>query len=239
MCESNSWHERLTQDGFVLITRIFSQEELRTAEKAIGSMLSGLGDAVLASEDRAAYGARNILTPEIADLARKSHLKSYIMQILGTESGVVRGLYFDKPPGHSWALPWHRDLNIAVRRHGKKGTFTKATTKSGVPHVQAPVSLLSNMLTARIHIDAMNDYNGPLRVVPGSHLTDSTECSDPVVVRCSPGDVLLMRPLVLHSSSQCAPEHTEHRRIIHLECAPNRSLPDDYEWHDFISFSDD
>jgi len=68
--------------------------------------------------------------------------------VLGPQGGLTRGLYFDKPPGNSWALPWHRDLTIAVKQHGPLGCFTNPTKKAGVPHVQAPAELLARMVTA-------------------------------------------------------------------------------------------
>jgi len=57
-------------------------------------------------------------------------------------------VYFDKPPGHSWALPWHKDYSLAVREHGRAGVFTKPTVKAGVPHVVALV--LTAALAARL-----------------------------------------------------------------------------------------
>ena len=42
-------------------------------------------------------------------------LASALQTALGPGLGLVRVLYFDKPPGQSWALPWHKDLTIAVR----------------------------------------------------------------------------------------------------------------------------
>src|SRR5207237_1423651 len=109
--------------------------------------------AVLAEYGGPASGARNLLQlwPDIIDLARQPALVAAVTSVLGTEAGLMRGLYFDKPPGQSWALPWHRDLTIAVQRHGELGTFRKPTTKAGVPHVEAPRDLLQTLLTARIH----------------------------------------------------------------------------------------
>ena len=49
------------------------------------------------------------------------------------------------------------------------------------------------------------------------------------------GDVLLMRPLVAHSSGRSHPDTPRHRRIIHLEFAAAAELPDGYEWRDFIA----
>jgi len=47
------------------------------------------------------------------------------------------------------------------------------------------------------------------------------------------GDVLLIRPLVAHSSGQSHADTREHRRILHLEFAASAELPDGYRWHDF------
>jgi ectoine hydroxylase-related dioxygenase (phytanoyl-CoA dioxygenase family) len=43
-----------------------------------------------------------------------------------------------------------------------------------VPHVEAPEEVLREMVTAGIHLDEVTDENGPLKVVPGSHLTGKT-----------------------------------------------------------------
>lgn len=197
-------------------------------------------DGFLTDADGSISGARNLLRiwPDVVNLARRPGLLDPLREVLGRDAGVVRGLFFDKPPGRGWALPWHKDYNVAVRAHGKLGRFTKPTTKARVPHVEAPADLLGRMLTARIHLDDMTDENGPLRVIPGSHRSYRTggECpSSPVVLRCRAGDVLLMRPLLTHASSHCDPATTRHRRVIHLECAPSPVLPDRYEWHDFVS----
>ena len=55
-----------------------------------------------------------------------------------------------------------------------------------------------------------------------------------VLVTAAPGDVLAMRPLLLHRSEETRPGCTLHRRILHLEFAGCPTLPDDYQWHSFI-----
>lgn len=104
--------------------------------------------------------------------------------------------------------------------------------KAGIPHAEAPVEVLDQMLTVRVHLDAMTDANGPLRVVPGSHRGEvSTDSA--VDVRCNAGDVVLMRPRLLHASAHCSPGHVGHRRVIHLELSGCWELPDGYEWDTF------
>jgi ectoine hydroxylase-related dioxygenase (phytanoyl-CoA dioxygenase family) len=147
---------------------------------------------------------------------------------------MVRALYFDKPPDRSWSLPWHRDRTIAVKRNDVlTDDFRKPTMKSGIPHVEAPESLLANMLTLRIHLDAMTAENGPLSVIPGSHIVQRESMRQPVQLNADAGDVLAMRPLLSHSSTASREGTTMHRRVIHLEFAPHAELPDGFEWHSF------
>lgn len=234
------WCEQLETDGFALFRGVFDVEDVQRALAEWDEVhrQHAANEAILASENGPAYGARNLLQlwPRVMELTRKPALCNTLQEILGGNAGVVRVLFFDKPPGHSWALPWHKDYNIAVVEHGVEGTFTKPTTKAGVPHVMAPFSLLSTMLTVRIHLDDVTSQNGPLRVIPGSHrfyATGEDEPGELVAVHCQAGDVLLMRPLLTHSSGHCQPDVKSHRRIIHLECATSILLPDGYRWHQY------
>jgi hypothetical protein len=228
----------LNRDGYALVRGVLNSDSVaRAADDCAAALMSGeAADSVLTSRPGRAYGARNLLRlwPGAVDLLRQSPLAAVLKDILGEAAGVVRGLYFDKPPGESWSLPWHRDMTIAVKSHGPLGRFNKPTTKAGVPHLEAPVDLLATMLTARIHLDAMTAENGPLQVVPGSHRLDAAP--RPVeTIHCAAGDVLLMRPLVSHASIVSAEGCTEHRRIVHLEMSPTKELSDGYEWHDWVA----
>lgn len=148
----------------------------------------------------------------------------------------MRGLYFDKPPAGSWSLPWHRDLTIAVRDNTLPSrAFRNPTRKAGVPHVEAPDEVLRQMLTLRIHLDDATPENGPLQVIPGSHTSrESPGEGPPVVVLAQAGDVLAMRPLLLHASGESKPGTMLHRRVIHLEFAAEERLPDGYAWRRFV-----
>jgi Phytanoyl-CoA dioxygenase (PhyH) len=232
--------DHLQTDGFAIVPDVLSASEVHAAQDACSRALtaSAAASSVLADRDGAAYGARNLLQlwPNVVELARAPKLAALLMQIVGSDGGLVRGLYFDKPPGHSWALPWHRDLTIAVQKHGVLGRFRKPTTKAGVPHVEAPADLLATMLTVRIHLDDVTDANGPLRVIPGSH--NSTAERAEVILRCHAGDAILVRPLLLHASGHSAEGHAEHRRTVHLEFAPSAELGEGYEWWEFILIED-
>lgn len=235
------WQARLANDGYAILPGVLTAGAVsRTiAEWDAVCRRYAAEPSFLAGPDGCVTGARNLLRmwPAVLELARQPGLLESLIEVLGPSAGVVRGLFFDKPPGRGWALPWHKDYNIAVRRHGRTGRFTKPTTKAGVPHVEAPVEVLSRMVTARIHLDDMVDDNGPLRVIRGSHRADRSggeEIRPPVAIHCRASDAVLMRPLLTHASGHSDPATTRHRRTIHLECAPSADLPDGYKWHDFV-----
>lgn len=235
------WNVQLATDGYAILPGVLTADDVADVLADWSQVCRrNAGDpAFLTGDDGAVSGARNLLRlwPGVVDLARRPGLLEPLIWLLGSRAGVVRGLYFDKPPGRGWALPWHKDYTVAVRGHGLIGRFSKPTRKAGVPHVEAPADLLGRMVTVRIHLDDMTGENGPLRVIPGSHRFDRTADElprPPVVVHCRAGDVLLMRPLLTHASGHPDPATAHHRRIIHLECAQSPTLPDGYDWHDYL-----
>ena len=198
--------------------------------------------AILGAKKGEAFAARDLLRnwPGVGDLIVGTAIHGYLLDALGPKTGIVRALFFDKPPGNSWALPWHKDYMIAVKALGKEGMFTHPGMARGIPQVKAPKSLLEKMLTVRVHLDDMDEDNGALKVIPGSHRNyalNEDAATEPVMIRCLAGDVLFMRPLLTHASSRGKRDSTRHRRILHLECAPASALADDFEWHDFKPIS--
>ncbi|TWU57627.1 phytanoyl-CoA dioxygenase family protein [Rubripirellula reticaptiva] len=190
------------------------------------------------------YAARNVITavPVVKSLWRQEPLLGFLRHFLGDEFGLVRVLFFDKPPDRTWALPWHKDTAIAVKNNSiESPSFSRPTLKAGVPHLVACDSVLARMLTLRLHLDEVTDDNGPLKVIPRSHVSSSSEgdgAGAAVTIYASVGGVLAMRPLISHSSGSSVPGTTRHRRILHLEFSADRRLPDGVEWHEFVSLAD-
>jgi ectoine hydroxylase-related dioxygenase (phytanoyl-CoA dioxygenase family) len=96
---------------------------------------------------------------------------------------------------------------------------------------------LENMLTVRVHLDDTDLDNGALKVLPGSHLNGRLSVAEieqwrknvsPCICAVVAGDLLLMRPLLLHASA--AAIKPAHRRVIHLEFAA-QPLSDGLEWY--------
>jgi hypothetical protein len=148
----------------------------------------------------------------------------------------VRALFFDKTPDANWKVAWHQDLSIAVAERRDVPGFTGWSLKEGVWHVQPPASVLEQMITLRLHLDDCGPDNGPLKVIPGSHREgrlsreriewwkthgEVVECHVPA------GGALLMRPLLLHSSSPAT--KPLHRRVLHVEFAAE-PLPAELRW---------
>ena len=234
---SSSLLGQLFSDGFAMLKGVFDEDEIRSLRTRISARLNRSRELSTLRSRGITYGSRNLVEalPEAGRLFSNSQLRQFALAVLNQGAGVVRGLYFDKPPGRAWSLPWHKDRTIAVKRNDlPSSNFQKPTFKAGVAHVEAPGWLLERMLTLRIHLDAMTCENGPLCVIPGSHLASDAETSDGIELHAEVGDVLAMRPLLSHSSKIPLQDSDMHRRVIHIELAQKVVLPDGYEWHSFM-----
>lgn len=185
------------------------------------------------------YGIRNLLerSARIREFSESSPVRAIAEEILGPRARVVRAIFFDKTPDANWKVPWHQDLTIAVRERVETEGFTVWTKKSDVDHVQPPVGLLENMVTLRFHLDAADESNGALKVIPGSHrggrlsadqIKSVREANESVLCRVEEGDCLVMRPLILHASS--AGLSPRRRRVVHFEFAAE-ALPGQLDWY--------
>ena len=238
-------------DGFYVLKDCFNAQECEAwNEQVLNAIEQSATDGRLKAQvagQNVTYGSRNLLAifPQVKQLLAKPAVDFFCREMLGSSFGVVRGLFFDKPPGLSWSLPWHQDLTIAVQEHGSLVNesidgFCKPTVKAGVCHLEAPTWLLEQMLTVRIHLDAMNHLNGPVLVRKGSHLggkhADQGESSDfvEIEVHCQSGSAMFMRPLLSHSSIPSLPDSILHRRTIHLELSAVAELPFGMRWHTYL-----
>jgi len=189
------------------------------------------------SLDDTQYGQRNLLRELIIqELARSQEVHRVLTPMLGPNCFAVKGILFNKTQKSNWKVPWHQDLTITVQERLEAEGFGPWTIKGGVVNVQPREDVLRGILAIRIHLDANDHQNGPLRVIPGSHKlgrltaeqiakwdkSGSVECLVPR------GGALLMRPLLLHASSACL--SPKSRRVIHLEYS-SEDLPDGLRWH--------
>jgi ectoine hydroxylase-related dioxygenase (phytanoyl-CoA dioxygenase family) len=169
-------------------------------------------------------------------MATSRPVKALADAAVGADAFPVRALLFDKAPAANWKVPWHQDTAIAVAERTDTPGFIGWSVKDGVTHVHPPADILERMVALRIHLDDCGPENGPLRMLPGSHRhgkLDEEEIehwrrtTEEVSCCLAPGDVLVLRPLLLHSSSPA--KSPSRRRVIHLEyaCDP---LPGGLRW---------
>ncbi len=213
------------------------------AQAAVGEMflkewLDAVRELLAETGGEAAHGVRGLLacSERCRALAAQPALVDLARAVLGSNARAVKGIFFDKNPAANWLVSWHQDLTITVRERRETPGFGPWSVKGGLPHVQPPVAIMENIIALRVHLDDAGADNGALRVLPGTHLRGRIPAAEiprlareitPVICAAARGDVLLMRPLLLHSSPiSAAPQH---RRVIHLEYT-TENLPGGLEW---------
>lgn len=231
----------IARDGFSIFREFLDSETISRVLEALANADIDDGASQRAGTGlytrTKAFGIRNLLNvvPFTRELADSTLCRSLVEPDLGPKARVVRGIYFDKHKDANWKVAWHQDLTIAVRERRDIDGYGPWSLKAGIHHVQPPVSVLENMLTLRIHLDHTDESNGALRVLPGTHRhgrLDASQISDfkqhqPITCSVSRGGALLMRPLLLHSSTAAVTPH--HRRVLHFEYS-SVELPSELRW---------
>jgi len=212
--------------GFEIVRKVFTKNEVEAMRKE--------ADILSTREGSACVRHIRSKSKELDLLAVSERLVSLVPKGLTP----VRSILFDKTPEENWPVTWHQDLTITVEEKMELEGYGPWSKKDGSVHVQPPVEVLEKMVTIRIHLDDTPKTNGALRVIPKSHKKGKIESREvlshvddsEIVCECSAGDVLLMSPLILHSSKRS--ESPEKRRIVHFEYALHDSLDERLSWHE-------
>jgi ectoine hydroxylase-related dioxygenase (phytanoyl-CoA dioxygenase family) len=220
-------------DGYAVIPAVLEPSQVEPLKVA-------LHEAHSAAQRRG--GRRNVLDlAEVRTVVRSAAIRSIAQQALGPGCFAVRGLLFDKTPTANWRVAWHQDLAIPTKARAEVDGFRPWTTKAGVPHCLAPAHVLASMVALRVHLDDCGPDDGPLRVLPGSHIggkLDDAQIEEwkarvaPKECVVGAGGVVVMRPLLLHASSS-ATRGDVRRRVLHLEFAAE-ALPGGLQWADSV-----
>jgi ectoine hydroxylase-related dioxygenase (phytanoyl-CoA dioxygenase family) len=148
----------------------------------------------------------------------------------------VRAILFDKTAETNWALAWHQDRTICVKKRIEVSGFGPWTIKQGMQHVAPPFDLLSRMVTLRVHLDDVPATNAPLLIAPGSHKYGRVPVGavDAVVRQCGTytclakaGDVWVYATPILHASE--AATRPARRRVLQVDFSMEE-LPSGLEW---------
>src|SRR5947208_3545144 len=100
---------KLAEDGFALVPGVFTSIQVEDMLGELKKALQEQPEAIaIRSNAGGVYAARNVLAlwPEVAAVWRQPPLPDLLASLLGPNAGLVRGLFFDKPPERTWALPW-------------------------------------------------------------------------------------------------------------------------------------
>lgn len=225
--------QELCEKGFTTFSGIFSDTEIDQMCSAINSTDSSK-PTFRKSDDL--FAVRQFLKeiPEIHKLVFTDKFKTIIKTLLGDNYFLVKSIYFDKPEKSNWFVSYHQDLTISVDKRTNHADYGPWTVRQGQFAVQPPLDILQSIFTIRIHLDDTDENNGALKVVPGSHLKgiyrpETIDWSKESETVCSvpKGGIMLMRPLLLHSSGRTT--NSIQRRVIHLELS-NKELTPELQW---------
>jgi len=212
----------ILESGYAIITGCLARRECDKIAEA-------LSDGTIS---RSRAGIRHLMANlTVKALANDTRLVELAKEWLGPVAIPFRATLFDKSPGTNWLIPWHQDTALPLTERFESKGWGPWSEKAGVLYAHAPDWALSRVIALRVHLDASDDDNGPLRVIPGSHLNgvltdqrvmelvskhEQIECLSPR------GGVIAMRPLLIHSSSKA--RSVESRRVLHIEYADSLDL---------------
>jgi hypothetical protein len=178
-------------------------------------------------QGRSRAGARHLMSiPAIGAAAKDERLLRIARRGLGDGAVPFRVTLFDKSARANWLVVWHQDTALPLESRNDSAEWGPWSLKAGILYAHAPAWALSRVLALRISLDGSTGDNGPLRVIPGSHLAGvlsddeifglarTQETVEALVPR---GGVLAMRPLLVHSSSKARGDGP--RRVLHIEYA--------------------
>ena len=213
------WKGELDTKGFCLIPKVLNNDELISLQQ-------------LFDKPTKESGIRNLVSkyPKCIDFTQKSQIQEIL-----NGAQLVRSLLFDKHSERNWQVNYHQDLTIAIKDKHELDSFGPWTLKEGIHSVQAPNSVLKQIISLRLHLDNCDENNGALKVYPGSHLEGKIPQEDILKLdtetyccNAKAGDLLLIRPLLVHGSSKAL--EPKRRRVIHLEYS-FCELPQPLQWY--------
>ena len=217
--------DHFRSQGFVLVPEVLGDSELEPILKNLTPARSN------------SVGTRCLLGESWCS-ALVDQLRGHpaLKDLIPAEYVAVQCTYFEKSAERNWLVPIHQDLSIPVANRVNDPALVGWSEKESSLFVQGPTEVLEQLIAVRLHLDDCGVKDGPLRVVPGSHLRGRIAPDEAPAARSQIGEVscegvrgsvLLMRPLLLHSSSKAAGQ--SRRRVLHYVFGP-RNLPSGLSW---------
>jgi hypothetical protein len=206
-----------TDQGFSIVPGIFDPAE----------MVAVVGKLVGEALQRTRAGARHVLNvPVVRDLSFDPRMLDIAGHFVGAAAVPFRATLLDKSSTANLLVAWHQDTALPLRQRVERDDWGPWSTKAGVLYAHAPAWALEEVVALRVSLDDSTPTNGPLRVLPGTHLggvyTDEqierlAQSTVPVDCVTGSGGVIAMRPLTVHASSKST--DSQPRRVLHIEYA--------------------
>lgn len=170
--------------------------------------------------------------PLIRELANDKRLITILEECTGKTLIPFKATLFEKTGKSNWLVAFHQDTALPVEKFIELNGWGPMSVKEGIIFAHAPTRALAKIIALRIHLDASEYTNGPLRIIPGSHqkrLGDAEMKSwlvkDPFTCTVEKGGVIAMSPLILHASSKSIDD--KPRRVLHIEYAESMEIDRD------------
>jgi len=203
--------------GFTLARGVVSAE---SRELLLRLTIPSVGSGAVQHRGGSAFAARGLLSrvPELAQLLEASGIDALASAVLGDRPLPLDATFFDKHARANWTVPGHQDRIVAVAAT----TARKHRIRDGIAYAELDAQTLARLVALRIHFDPTDTATGALCVVPGSHLggvmpsgqISNIPLDQYVPCAAGAGDVLILRPLLLHRSSPSRGEG--QRRVLHV-----------------------
>jgi hypothetical protein len=217
--------ENLERIGAVSVRAALIEQNLDLLWSSIRPEMSA---GAVRGRSQGAYGARGILSerPEIENLLAEMGIADLAASVLGTGAHPIDAIFFDKRSDVNWAVPAHQDVVVSIPRAAPVNTIRNARERNGLRYGEPGDEVLRELVAVRVHFDDAGTDNGGLAIVEGSHrggrLADAeVRRIPPEAFRpydCRAGDVLLIKPLVVHRSGRSI--LPGRRRVLHVLYAP-------------------
>jgi ectoine hydroxylase-related dioxygenase (phytanoyl-CoA dioxygenase family) len=216
------YRSAIDQSGFAVMDRTFPTEQLDRLLEEINRSTSR----------RTRAGIRHALgLLSVAAFAQSPQLMEVASAVLGQSAFPFRATLFDKSAKSNWLVVWHQDTALPLQSRQDVPGWGPWSIKAEIDYAHAPASVLSQVLALRVHLDDSNARNGPLRILPATHMLgvmsddtihDLTTKIAPVDCIAPKGGIVAMRPLVVHASSKS--DSDRPRRVLHIEYAGSPSI---------------
>jgi ectoine hydroxylase-related dioxygenase (phytanoyl-CoA dioxygenase family) len=207
-------HE-IDSEGFAIAERVFLPEEITRLREALCRFRGSPQDCTC---------LRHVLHhPALREIASDPRLLALAEEILEARSSPITATLYQKTSSRSWVAPWHQDTVLPPPERSRHGGWGgRPDDRARAP--RSPEKTLGGVLALRLHLEDSTEDNGPLRVLPSTHLhgilddvTIHRLAGSLSPVRCvvPAGGVVVMRPLLVHASSRVRGAMPRH--VLHIE----------------------